>query len=895
MHKLAYQWSKELIENQLNTHIDRGLSEHEAEKRLKEVGLNQLDEPKKRSLLLKFIDQIADFMILVLIGASILSFVTNDLVEGFLILGIVLINAILGLFQEAKAEKALESIKKMSSPHAKVRRDGIDRLIDVKDIVPGDLVLLDAGDYVPADCRIIESINLKCDESALTGEAIPVEKITQAITQEDLPLGDKVNMGFMGTVVTYGRGMAVVVDTGMHTELGKIASLLTETKDEITPLQKSMSHLGKILALIALGITLFIFVLSIAEAYIIDGGASPSVWKEAIMAAIALAVAAIPEGLPAIITIVLALGMQNLVKKHAIVRTLPAVETLGSTGVICSDKTGTLTQNLMTVQKVYTASGYLEPGLDIDSKHLIFKVANYATLCNDTKLQSKEQELIKIGDPTEIALIDLAQMIGENPLNIQKDYPRVHELPFDSIRKLMTTVHMIDQTYVAIIKGAPDVLFERTKAIEQGDINQLKDFKEANQRMAEQALRVLAVSYKVIEDSTDLSKLSFDDLEQDVTLLGLIGMMDPARAEVKDSIELCKQAGIKTIMITGDHLHTAVAIAKELGIFHDDSLAITGRELDQMDDETFEQKLSLIRVYARVSPENKVRIVDHWKKRGEVVAMTGDGVNDAPSIKKADIGIAMGITGTEVAKGAADMILTDDNFATIVNAVGEGRAIFANIKKAIHYLLSCNIGEILTIFLGTSLGVFLFQDRVVTLSAVQILWINLVTDSIMAIALGLEPKEANIMRDKPRDTRQSIFAQGFGLGIVKRGILLGILSFLAYTIGFYLGKSDGQQIALAQTMTFMVLSMSQLIYSFNVRSDYQSIFKMKPNRAMLIAFMISMSLQLGVLFIPFTRSMFKLVLPSVNVWLIMLALMCFPVILVEIQKALKRKKYNQNL
>ena len=891
MSKFAYQWSHRLVEEQLNTHLDRGLSEHEALRRQQEEGLNQLDEGKKRSLWLKFIDQLADFMIIVLIGASILSFITGDMTEGFLIIGIVLVNAILGLAQEAKAEKALDSIKKMSSPQAKVRREGKDRLIDVKDLVKGDLVLLDAGDYVPADCRIIESINLKCDESALTGEAVPVEKISDALEEDNLPLGDRVNCGFMGTVVTYGRGKAVILQTGMQTELGKIASMLTATKDETTPLQKSMAQLGKILAVIALGITLFIFIISIVEAYIIDGFVSALIWKESFMTAIALAVAAIPEGLPAIITIVLALGMQNLVKKNAIVRTLPAVETLGSTAIICSVKTGTLTQNVMTIQKVYTNEGFKDIDHTYQTNETVSKVALYGTLCNDTKLQQKEDQLIKIGDPTEIALIDLSLAIHENPLQMHEHYPRLHELPFDSVRKLMTTVHLIDGKHVAVIKGAPDVIFSRLEAIDHDSMSHLDHYIKANQSMAEKALRVLAIAYKIIENPNDLKKLSFDDLEQDLTLLGLVGMMDPARPEVKDSIALCDQAGIITVMITGDHIHTAVAIAKELNLLKPDSLAITGQELDQMDDEMFESKLDKIRVYARVSPENKVRIVEHWQKRGQVVAMTGDGVNDAPSIKKADIGIAMGNTGTEVAKGAADMILTDDNFSTIVNAVSEGRAIFANIKKAIHYLLSCNIGEILTIFLGTSLGLLIFGGRVTTLTAVQILWINLVTDSIMAIALGLEPKEKDIMKDMPRDTKKSIFADGFGSSIIKRGLLLGLLSFGAYTIGWFLGKSSGTEVILSQTMTFMVLAMSQLVHAFNVRSETQSIFKMKPNKAMLIAFGLSMSLQLGVIIIAQTRDIFGITMPNLTQWLIIVGIVIFPVVLVEIQKAIKRSKH----
>ncbi len=887
-----YQIKKEQLNDYLQTNLSQGLTQEEAQKRLLEHGPNQLDEAKKRSIILKFFDQITDFMILVLIGASILSFITGDLAEGFLIIGIVIINAILGLAQEAKAEKALESIKELSSPQAKVRRDGKDQLINVKECVKGDLVLLDAGDYMPADVRIIESINLKCDESALTGEAVPVDKIADDLSADDLPLGDRLNMGYMGTVVTYGRGKAIIMETGMHTELGHIASMLSETKDEQTPLQKSMAGLGKILALIALGITLFIFIITMVEAYLIDGGASLDVWKEAFLTAIALAVAAIPEGLPAIITIVLALGMQNLVKKHAIIRTLPAVETLGSTAIICSDKTGTLTQNLMTVKKVFLNGNLIEIDDDTENSDHLALLATYGVLCNDTKLNQEAETLVKIGDPTEIALIDLAITLNHAPMDIHKTYPRQHELPFDSERKMMTTVHHVGDKTIAVIKGAPDVIFGRTKAIDKMTIKDLSLYEDANRDMAEKALRVLAIAYKVIETKDQLKSLSFDDLEHDVTLLGLIGMMDPARPEVKDSIALCNNAGIKTIMITGDHKATAVAIAHELGILHDDELAITGYDLDQMDDDTFFNKLEKIRVYARVSPENKVRIVDAWKKKGEVVAMTGDGVNDAPSLKKADIGIAMGITGTEVAKGASDMILTDDNFATIVNAVSEGRAIFANIKKAILYLLSCNIGEILTIFLGTTIGILIFSTRVTTLTAVQILWINLVTDSIMAIALGLEPKEKNIMDEKPRDTKKSIFADGFGSRIVKRGIMLGILAFSSYILGWFLSSTTSQEIH-AQTITFMVLAMSQLVHSFNVRSETESMFTMEVNPFMIGAFTLSMSLQLMVIFLPFTRNLFGLVFPNLIEWIIIIVIVLVPVAIVEVQKWIKRKKSNE--
>src|SRR5690554_6510545 len=739
MEKLNYQLSSEEIISQLDSNIKTGLSEAEVLKRKETYGLNQLDETKKRPWILRFFDQINDFMIFVLLGASVLSFVTDEVSEGILILMIVLINAFLGLFQEAKAEKALESIKAMSSPQAKVLRDGTEKLIDVKYVTVGDIIILDAGDYVPADVRIIESINLKTDESPLTGEAVPVEKTTEPILDDEVPLGDRTNLGFMGTVVTYGRGKAIVTDIAMKTQLGKIATMLSETENEITSLQKSMAKLGKTLAIIALGITFIIFAITIVEAYIIDGSASFEDWKEALLTSVALAVAAIPEGLPAIITIVLALGMQNLVKKEAIIRTLPAVETLGSTSIICSDKTGTLTQNLMTVTKVFIENQLTDIDQDTQSNDTFDRLALFGTLCNDTKISIREENYVKIGDPTEIAFIDLALALGKDPIKMIENNKRLYELPFDSNRKMMTTVHDFPDGRYAVTKGAPDVIFSRSSSIHNQENFDIKAYENANQDMSNNALRVLAVAYKKIDKSTTLKSLKSEDLENDMTLLGLIGMIDPARPEAKDAIALCNKAGIKTIMITGDHINTAVAIARDLNILTDGEIAITGKDLDNMDDEFFE-KLEKIRVYARVSPENKVRIVDAWRKKDKVVAMTGDGVNDAPSIKKADIGIAMGITGTEVAKGAADMVLTDDNFATIVSAVKEGRTILANIKKAIHFLLSCNIGEIITIFLGVTLGIFLFpnEPHLQILTAAQILWVNLVTDSFMAIALGLE-------------------------------------------------------------------------------------------------------------------------------------------------------------
>jgi len=888
----THQQSVEALSKALDSHIENGLNAEKVSTLQASQGYNELSESKQRPWILKFFDQINDFMIYVLFAASIISFLTDETAEGFLILAIILINAFLGLFQEARAEKALSSIKAMSSPHTKVIRDGVEQIIDVKEVCVGDIVILDAGDYMPADVRIIESFNLKVDESALTGEAVPVDKHAKVIEKSDVALGDRLNLGYMGTVVTYGRGKAIVTAIGMHTELGKIATMLDETQNESTPLQKNMAQLGKTLAFIALGITFLIFLISIVEAYIIDGSISVEVLTESLLTSIALAVAAIPEGLPAIITIVLALGMQNLVKQKAIIRTLPAVETLGSTKIICSDKTGTLTQNLMTVTHVYTSAKMFDVNQHKEIPEEVSTLMTYGVLCNDTKVNKKDDTYVKIGDPTEIAFVDLAIALNRDPKAIFESHKRIYELPFDSNRKLMTTVHDFKDGRYAVIKGAPDVIFKKSKHIYHGAIKNLSIFEKANQDMANQALRVLAVAFKKIETNKPLENLTNGDLETDLTLVGLVGMIDPARDEVKDSIALCKSAGIKTIMITGDHINTAVAIAKTLHILSDDELAITGHDLDQMNDQAFIEKIEKIRVYARVSPEHKVRIVEAWKNQNMVVAMTGDGVNDAPSIKKADIGIAMGITGTEVAKGAADMILTDDNFSTIVNAVSEGRRIFSNIKKSIHFLLSCNIGEIITIFLGTTLGILLFGGRVTTLTAVQILWVNLVTDSLIAIALGLEPKEDDIMSQSPRDASQSIFANGFGRLIAMQGIMIGLISFAAYFIGWHTAPSGVDPEISAETLTFIVLAFSQLVHGFNVRSQNQSTFKLKMNKYMFYAFFASAILQLLVVFLPFARNIFGISLPNITQWIYIIILTSLPLLIVESIKYFKNKKHN---
>jgi Ca2+-transporting ATPase len=903
MKEKYYQLSSEELIGKYESNLEKGLTNDEFNLRLEQYGQNKLNESKKRSLFMRFIDQLNDFMIFVLLGAAaismILAFVNkepSEIFEGLLILAIVLVNALLGIIQEGKAEKALESIKKMSSPHARVLRDGIELVVSVEDIVVGDIVLLNAGDIIPADLRILESHNLKIDESALTGESVPVEKHSNALDADELPLGDQANLAFMSTVVTYGRGKALVIGTSMNTEIGKIAGMIDEAIAEETPLQKNINKLGKMLALIALGIVAAIFVIDIIQSIIATGGLTSDTILESFMTAIALAVAAIPEGLPAIITIVLALGMRNLANRNAIMKSLPSVETLGSTSVICSDKTGTLTQNVMTITHIYSNGEIVEINNETKTDG-IEKLINFGVLCNDTSVQFINEKFELIGDPTEKALVDLAITTNNNPIEINKNFKRIHEFSFDSERKLMSTINEVDGKYYVITKGAPDVVFNLVKDIEGSDT--LEDYTVANLNMANKALRVLAIGFKEIDKATDFNKLTPADVEKDLTLLGLYGMIDPARPEVKDAIALCYKAGITTVMITGDHKNTAIAIAKDLNIISsDEDMALTGLELDELSDDEFYDIVDHVRVYARVSPENKVRIVNAWKSRGVVVAMTGDGVNDAPALKNADIGIAMGITGTEVAKGAADMILMDDNFETIISAVSEGRSIFANIKKAIHFLLSCNIGEIITILLGTLIGGLLFKAVVTTggnvhiLSAVQILWVNLVTDSLMAIALGLDPKNPDIMDKKPRRKEDGVFSDGLWKHILWQGIMVGLLAFGAYFIGYtfanpsmYPGQTDGWVRAhTGQTMAFMVLAFSQLFHAFNVRSTKLSIFKLKINKYLIYAFIASFILQMLTL-LPGVSNVFDIiVIKQWGLWLTIFGLAFSPVVITEIVK-----------
>lgn len=886
------------IESNLETNIETGLSSDIYKKRLEKDGFNELKEPPKKNIFIRFLLHLYDFLTIILMLASILSFVTGEFIEGGLILAIVILNAILGLSQELKAEKSLKDIQNLASPHAKVLRDGIEMEVLSKDLVVGDIVLLDAGDYVPADIRIIQSHNLKIDESALTGETLAVDKTSDIIKQDEVSLGDRTNMGYMSTVVTYGRGIGIVVRCAMDTEIGKIASMLTTSKKEKTPLQLAIDKLSKLLGILSIIITILIFGITVIEMYTLSP-TSPTWldWKDTILGSIALAVAAVPEGLSAIITIILAVGMQKLAKNKAIMKTLPAVETLGSTSIICSDKTGTLTQNKMTVTKIFIDNEILDcKNLKLNNN--IKNLITYSILVNDAKISINEDKTYnKLGDQTEIALLNLALDNNIDPISITNKYPRLFELSFDSDRKMMSTLHTIDNKLLSIVKGAPDVML--SKCINSKE--EIEMFEMANTKMTEMSLRVLAVGYKNVSKK---DTYTFNDLEDSITLIGLVGMIDPPRDEVKDAIKQAYDAGIKTIMITGDHKNTAVAIARDLNIITSDiDGALTGLELDKLSDEEFLDKIDNIKVYARVSPENKVRIVNTFKQKGNIVAMTGDGVNDAPALKNANIGVAMGITGTEVSKGAADMVLVDDNFTTIISAVSEGRKIFSNIKKSIFFLLSSNIGEIIAIFLATIFGAIIFKDSKLPLGAIHLLWINLVTDSLMAIGLGLEPKELDIMKNKPRNPKESFFANKGGLKIALEGLMIGIIAFSAYLLGYLLADTSNAvrynltaikyQERVATTMTFMVLAMSVLVHAFNLRSFKHSIFKLKQNYFLLFSFIGTIIVQMLVFVIPgINTTIFKLVTPSeigYKLWIVIIVFTLLPLIIGEISKIFIRK------
>ena len=857
------QTAKEIIEAYESNEVS-GLSLKKVSEQKAKYGLNKLREKKKKTLFARFIDQFKDVMILILIAAAIVSFVIvcveknwGELFEPALILLIVIVNAIMGVMQESKAEKALDALKNMSAPHARVVREGKEMLIDAAELVPGDIIRLEAGDFVPADARLIHSVSLKSEESALTGESVPSEKDALSEVKEKAPIGDRTNMVFSGCSITYGTATAIVTSTGMDTEMGKIANLLDSETETQTPLQKKLAQLGKYLGILAIVACAVIFIVGLSN------NIPP---LEIFMTAISLAVSAIPEGLPAIVTIVLSIGVQRMVKKNALIRRLPAVETLGSASIICSDKTGTLTQNRMTLVKAYVDGKGEVVDITDNNDDSVKKLLMCGTLCCDGSIIFEGGKEQHIGDPTETAIVYAAHKNGMEKEDLNSRYPRLTEIPFDSDRKLMTTVNRIGDKNIVIVKGAFDMMAPKCV---KGDIENARKITE---ELSKDALRVLAVAYKEIDSVSE--EPTPDELESGLTFMGLVGMIDPPREEAKAAVAVCRKAGIKPVMITGDHIVTATAIAKQLGIFMEGDLAITGAELDAMTDSELDGKVESISVYARVSPENKIRIVKAWQRKGQVVSMTGDGVNDAPALKAADIGCAMGITGTDVAKGAADMTLTDDNFATIVDAVREGRGIYANIKKVVGFLLGTNIGEVITVFVAMLLW------HKTPLLSMQLLWINLVTDSLPAIALGMEAVEDDVMDKKPKPKNEGIFAHGLGVRIVLQGAMFALLTLIA----FKLGENVMGTLAGGQTMAFAVLALSQTVQAFNMRSEH-SLFRIGPfsNKKLNVAILASVLLVLLVMFSPL-RVAFGLVILKPQLYLIALGLILVPLVVMEISK-----------
>ncbi|MDD5953092.1 MAG: calcium-translocating P-type ATPase, PMCA-type [Oscillospiraceae bacterium] len=851
----------------------KGLTPEQAANRLREQGENKLVTTKKKGIVRRFFAQFADFMILILLAAAAISFVTSylqhdtDYIDSIIILAIVVLNAITGMIQESRAEKAIEALKKMASPQATVLRDGKEQKIPATQLVVGDIVLLSMGDLVPADLRLLEGHHLRIEESSLTGESLPVEKEPDRVFPEETSLGDRKNMAFLGSSVSEGRGVGLVVATGMDTQMGHIAHMIHTEESPETPLQRRLAKTGKVLGLCALGICFLIFILGLFQSI-------PPL--DMLLVSISLAVAAIPEGLPAVVTIVLAMGVRRMAQKRAIVRRLPGVETLGSASVICSDKTGTLTQNQMTVVETATLDGKVA----MEGKEGQF-LLELGTLCSNCTLQNGTV----LGNPTEVAI---GKAAGRTRASLERTAPRVYEVAFTSARKRMTTVHRLSEGgYQVICKGAPDVLLERCRYVLHGGREQVlspslrQSLLRQNSAMASRALRVLAVAYKRMDRLTR----SEESLERDLIFCGFICMMDPPRKEVKQAVDLCHQAGIKTVMITGDHLATAEAIAKEIGILRPGDKTMTGAELDRMDQVTLEQHIYDYAVYARVSPVHKARIVKAFQSHGEVVAMTGDGVNDAPALKVADIGCAMGRSGTDVAKGAADLILTDDNFSTIVEAVQEGRGIYANIRKTIHFLLSCNVGEILTVLVSFLLGL------PTPLLAIQLLWVNLVTDSLPALALGVDPIEKDQMNSPPVKQNSGFFAGHLGYHIVVEGCMIGSLAVLAYTIGRVFFDLDPSVPIIGRTMAFAVLSLSQLVHAFNMRSE-RSLFRVGifRNKSLVLAFFVCALLQVSVIVIPPLSALFKTQMLTGMQWLIVAGLSLVPLLLVEIEKCFINRK-----
>ncbi len=895
------QWfNKEVkdVEKELETDLKKGLNSSKVEAHEEKYGLNELQEKKKESLFKKFMTQFKDFSIIVLIIAAIVSGAVGiaegeGITDTIIILIVVLLNAVIGVVQESKAEKSLEALKKLSEHAAKVIRDGKEQVIPARELVPGDIVILETGDYVSADLRIIEAVNLKSQESSLTGESVPVEKETAPIEGSEIGIGDRVNMLFSSSLITYGRGKAVVVETGMNTEVGKIAGMLNETEKQETPLQRRLNSLGKTLGIAALAICAVIFVIGLLQGKgVID----------MFMTAVSLAVAVIPEGLVAVSTIVLAIGVQKMVKKNAIVKKLPAVETLGSSTVICSDKTGTLTQNKMTVEKVFCNDVTVDIA-KVETTDDFNKLVYNCMLCNDSRVLENGD---LAGDPTETALVDMA-LKQDYEQSVYRENPRVEEVPFDSERKLMTTVNENNGKYTVYTKGGVDELLKICNSyLFKGEIRTNLDeyanwIRENNENMAKDALRVLAFAYKEMDHMP--SKEEMKTIESGLTFIGMVGMIDPPREEAKKAVEKCKHAGIKTVMITGDHKVTAVAIAKKLGILENKDEALTGLELDKISDEQLTKDIRKYSVYARVSPEHKVRIVKAWQANGEVVAMTGDGVNDSPALKTSDIGCAMGKVGTEVAKEAADVILTDDNFATVVSAVEEGRRIYDNILKAIQFLLSSNVGEIIILFLAILITPLLSKcfnidvNLIVPLLPIHILWINLVTDSLPALALAFDPANHDVMNRKPVKPGKGIFTKGMTWRIVYQGLMIGLLTLAAFIIG--LGTKNVPQVegmtteqvrvSIGQTMAFIVLALSELVHVFNIRNNSKSIFKtgIFNNGKLILAILVSASLMFVVLLVPALRNIFSIVPMPVENIVETICLVLAPAAIVEIFKLFK--------
>ena len=872
-----YCEDKAAVMNAVNS-SENGLTSAEAAKRLEENGKNRLEAAKGKSLVQRFLEQLADPMIIILLAAAaisgVLAVIENDsFADVIIILAVVIINAVLGVYQESKAEKAIEALQEMSAATSKVLRDGKVQVVHSEDLVVGDVVLLEAGDAVPADARIIENASLKIEEAALTGESVPVTKFIDIINlkegEKDVPLGDRKNMMYMGSTVVYGRGQAVITATGMDTEMGKIADALTQAEEGQTPLQIKLSQLSGVLTKLVLGICVLVFAVQLVRA----GGLDFELVLNSFMVAVSLAVAAIPEGLAAVVTVVLSIGVTNMSKRNAIIRKLTAVETLGCAQIICSDKTGTLTQNKMTVVDSFCG----------DEEHLATAMA----LCCDAQMDNEGNVT---GEPTEAALVVWADKLGLKKKDLQLKLARVAEAPFDSGRKMMSTVHKTEKGFVQFTKGAPDVVIKKCDFyLENGKmVPMTKEYEEkilaANKEMADKALRVLACAERLWDKQpTDFEP---EDLEQKLCFTGLCGMIDPVRPEVKDAIVECKSAGIRAIMITGDHIDTAVAIAKELGILKEGTYALTGAKLNEMNDEEFAKEFQNISVYARVQPEHKTRIVNAWRNAGYVTAMTGDGVNDAPSIKSADIGVGMGITGTDVTKNVADMVLTDDNFATIVGAVEEGRRIYDNIRKAIQFLLGSNMSEVLSIFAATLMGFTILKP-------VHLLWINLVTDCFPALALGMEKAEPDIMQRKPRDAKAGIFADGMGFDIGYQGLLVTILVMTSYFIGHYIesGVWEIADSADGMTMAFLTMSMAEIFHSFNMRSQRGSIFKLgSQNKMLIIAGIATVILTTLVCEIPFLANAFEFTSVSFTEYIIAIALGVLVVPIVEIVKFFQRKK-----